>query len=150
MILDSLRSLDRYRNLSANMEQAVRFLQTADLTALPPGRVEISGDDVYANHFSYVTVPFSKELQFEAHRKYLDLHVPLSGCERIALAPVENLAETKALEEEDAVLYQGEAKDYLTLESGSFLLLYPEEGHLPKLISKAATNVDKLVVKIAL
>ena len=150
MILDTLRNLDRYRNLSANMEQAVKFLQTADLTALPHGRVEISGDDVYANHFSYETVPFSKDLQFEAHQQYLDLHVPLSGCEQIALAPVKDLAETKVLEDEDAVLYQGEAKDFLTLESGSFLLLYPEEGHLPKLIFKSATNVDKLVLKIAL
>ena len=150
MIFDTLCSLDRYRSLSANIERAVNFLQTADLTTLPSGRVEISGDDVYANHFSYETVPFSKELQFEAHRKYLDLHVPLSGCEQIALAPVKALTETKVLEDEDSVLYQGEAKDFLTLESGSFLLLYPEEGHLPKLISKSTAIVDKLVVKIAL
>lgn len=150
MIRDTLQNLERYRKLSQNMERAVDFLQTVDLTALPTGRIEISGDDVYANHFSYETVPLSSELQFEAHQRYLDLHVPISGCEQIALASAADLIETKILEDEDAVLYMGEPKDFLTLESGNFLLLYPGEGHLPKLISKTATKVDKLVLKIAL
>ena len=47
MIFDRLCNLDRYRGISPNIDRGIDFLQAADLTALPLGRVEIVGDEVY-------------------------------------------------------------------------------------------------------
>uniref|UniRef100_UPI0019533227 YhcH/YjgK/YiaL family protein n=1 Tax=Klebsiella aerogenes TaxID=548 RepID=UPI0019533227 len=45
----------------------------------------------YYNHFTYTTALISQASLFEAHERYLDLHIVLSGCEQVALAPVESL-----------------------------------------------------------
>ncbi len=148
MIYDKLQNLSRYRGLSPALDKVIHFLATTDLSSLPVGRIEIDGDSLYANHFSYDTVPFSKDLAFEAHNHCLDLHIDISGCERIGLTPIEKLTQTKALPQEDAVLFTGVPEATLSLNSELFLLLYPGEGHLPKLAEASAAHVDKLVVKI--
>ena len=51
MIYDKRAELARYFGLSPNLDAAIRFLQTTDLTALPMGRTEIPGGDIYYNHF---------------------------------------------------------------------------------------------------
>lgn len=149
MIFDRLCNLDRYRGISPNIDRGIDFLQAADLTALPLGRVEIVGDEVYGNHFTYTTTPLSQGAQFEAHQRYLDLHVILTGIEKVALAPVETLEETEVRADEDTIMYQGVPKDVLSLEQGAFLLVFPGEGHLPKLAADTSVDVNKLVLKIA-
>ena len=52
MIYDKRAELARYFGLSPNLDAAIRFLQTTDLTALPMGRTEIPGGDIYYNHFT--------------------------------------------------------------------------------------------------
>ncbi len=150
MIYDTLNHLDRYQGLSPAIDTAIRFLKSADLNHLPSGRVEISGDTVYANHFSYETAPFSSSSIFEAHQQYLDLHIVLSGQETVGLTPTDQLLNPDIQTDQDAVLYTGVPHESLSLSPGQFLLLYPGEGHLPKLIHETPCHVDKLVVKIAL
>lgn len=150
MIFDNLSNLDRYRGLSKNLDCGITFLQSADLSALPQGRIEIQGDDIYANHFFYTTAPFSVENLFEDHQKYLDLHVILDGKECFAISPVEDLEFVEFREREDSTMYRGMPKDEVSLSKGLFLLVYPKEAHLPKLLNEHPSEVDKLVLKIAL
>ena len=75
MIYDKRAELARYFGLSPNLDAAIRFLQTTDLTALPMGRTEIPGGDIYYNHFTYTTALISQASLFEAHERYLDLHI---------------------------------------------------------------------------
>ena len=150
MIYDKLCHLTRYRGISASLDCAIDFLLTADLSALASGRVDIDGDAVYGNHFSYTTAPYSQASLFENHQKYLDLHVVLRGCEDLAVAPVETLQQVEVLESEDSVLYTGHPDCMLPGEPGRFVVLFPEEAHMPKLARGAPSDVDKLVLKIAL
>lgn len=43
-------------------------------------RVQLKGDDVYATRFTYETVP-EEESFFEAHKKYLDIHIMVDSSE---------------------------------------------------------------------
>ena len=52
MIYDKRAELARYFGLSPNLDAAIRFLQTTDLSALPMGRTEIPGGDICYNHFT--------------------------------------------------------------------------------------------------
>ena len=148
MIYDKRAELARYFGLSPNLDAAIRFLQTTDLTALPMGRTEIPGGDIYYNHFTYTTALISQASLFEAHERYLDLHIVLSGCEQVALAPVESLDEAEVRADEDSPMYRGTPEYSVTLDQNRFLLVFPGEGHLPKLSDSVPMNIDKLVLKI--
>ena len=149
MIYGKLCETARYRGMSKLLDRGFDFLQSADLSALSLGKTEIQGDDLYCNHFTYTTAALSPDSLFEAHTRYLDLHIVLSGRERVGLTPVEALEEVEIRADEDSVLYRGAPQNTLTLEEGWFLLVFPGEGHLPKLIAEAPENIDKLVMKIS-
>ena len=150
MIYDTNTHIARYKGLCPHLDRAIRFIETADLAALPAGRTEIDGDTVFVNHFSYQTAPQTDASLYEDHAVYLDLHYPLAGAELVAVAPADTLREVERRPDEDAVLYAGGAGLALPLSAGSFLLVYPGEAHLPKLAAGAACTVDKLVFKIRL
>ena len=150
MIYDKIKNIGRYAGLSHNLDTAIAFLKETDLSTLEKGRTTIDGDNVYCNHFSYTTAPLSEECEFEEHIEYLDLHVIVSGSETIAVSPAEALTKDKILEDEDAILYKGNPKLLFPGDSSSFLLVYPGEAHLPKLVSGEPCNVDKIVFKIAI
>ena len=135
MIYDKLSEIARYRGLSENLDMGIRFLQSTDLFSLPMGRTEILGS--------------SQSSLMEAHERYLDIHIVLSGLEQVMVAPIETLTEVEIRADEDSIMYRGAPEYTFTLEPGRFLLVYPGEGHLPKLAPKAPEDVDKLVLKIA-
>ncbi|MGM9421621.1 YhcH/YjgK/YiaL family protein [Flavonifractor plautii] len=112
------------------------------------GGLEIPGGDIYYNHFTYTTALISQASLFEAHERYLDLHIVLSGCEQVALAPVESLDEAEVRADEDSTMYRGTPEYSVTLDQNRFLLVFPGEGHLPKLSDRVPMNIDKLVLKI--
>ena len=149
MIYGKLSETARYRGISKLLDKGFDFLRSADLSALPLGKTVIEGDDVYCNHFTYTTAPLAPDSLWEAHTRYLDLHIVLSGRERVGLAPIEALEEVEVRADEDSVLYHGAPRNILTLEEGWFLLVFPGEGHLPKLVAEAPEPIDKLVLKIS-
>lgn len=87
MIYDTLRNLSRYETLSPDFATAVQYLRATDLFQLPYGCTGIAGDRVFLNRFDYTTAVRAPKALFEAHERYLDLHIVLNGQEGIALAP---------------------------------------------------------------
>lgn len=150
MIFDKFSNLNRYCNISERLNCAVRFLQKTELSNLPVGRTEILGDELFLNHMIYTTTSKTEGSLFEAHQKYLDLHIILSGYETMAITPIEHLCTREFIASEDSILYSGDIFYSLPLKSGDFVLLYPGEGHLPHLIYKSPCRVEKVVVKIQL
>lgn len=150
MIYDKKSKISRYLGLSSNLDAAIRFIQTTDLAALPQGRTSIRGDSVFVNRFCYMTAEKANDSLYEDHAKYMDLHFPLSGSEFIAVEPSANLQEVEKRLSEDAVMYSGEVNLSLPVSDQEFLVVYPGEAHLPKLMNHQASSVDKLVFKIRL
>ncbi|WP_283674210.1 YhcH/YjgK/YiaL family protein [Butyricicoccus sp. Marseille-Q5471] len=148
MIYDKLSNLAHYIGLSPALDRTIAYLTRTDLSALPHGRTEIDGDTVYLNHFGYETSEKQADSLFEAHEAYLDLHIVLSGRERMAVTAVEKLSHAEDRLAEDAVMYTGEADYALPLAPGQFALVAPGEGHLPHLVLDVSCAVDKLVCKI--
>lgn len=148
MIYDKLTNLIRYKGLSQNLDTAIDFLLHCDLAQLQPGRNEVDGDEVFINHFGYVTAPKTAESLFENHVAYLDLHLIHEGEEKFLIAPAENLTETESRLSEDAILYVGEESLALPLTVKDFCIVYPGEAHLPKITDGEPTAVSKSVVKI--
>lgn len=148
MIIDLLVNAPQYEGLSPRIRQAFDFLQQTDLAALALGIHEIDGRALYASVQTFSTHPLA-EGGWEAHRRYLDLHYVIEGAERIGYAPAGSLSPGAYDAENDFMLLSGEAGALVPVPSGAFMLLWPNEAHMPGLAMDEPAMLRKVVVKIA-
>jgi biofilm protein TabA len=153
MIVAKLENLAGQMAPTSPLLQALNFLERLLQGAeLPDGKVEIDGENVFAFLQSYQTTTPGETIVCEAHRKYIDVQYVVAGEEFIAWAPIEDLAVTKAYDEAgDAWLGTVPASGctFVRLEAGQLALLYPTDGHAPRLATGAPAPVKKIVVKVA-
>ena len=148
MICDRLENLPNSAPLAPEAWPAiVEFLGKCGAGEAGIGRNELQGDKLFVNVQSYDTKPFNGE-KLEYHRRYADLQLLLAGKETLYYAPAGTPATTPYDEAGDYGFNKvpGDALP-LPLEVGNFVLLLPEEGHLPG-VGDGGT-VIKAVVKIS-
>lgn len=147
MILSDLSQSSRYEKLHSAFPKVFQYVKSHNLLNAELGKIEIDGDKVFIINSEPECL--SKENQvLEYHRKYLDIHILLSGEETIGW---KNLAdckqEKKAFDEEnDYGLYDDKPTTYVTLQPNQFAIVYPEDAHAP-IIGEG--KIRKLVVKIS-
>ena len=146
MIVDELKNAHQYRGLSARIARGIDYLCNADLAALAPGTYEID-ETMQARVLEYPSRTPEKGV-WEAHRKFLDLQYIVEGAERIRWAPTSLLTPGEYDEAKDFWRFEGEG-DAVTVPAGSFMLLWPADGHMPCLAVDQPAPVKKVVVKIA-
>lgn len=126
------------------IQKAIDCIRSGKLDELAPGRHELF-DGAYVNIFEYQT---KAESLFEAHRKYIDIHYLIRGCETIRIAGVNEIhVEKEYDEEDDCLLGLAEGKPYLMRE-GDYMVVLPEEAHLPGLAVGTPESVKKAVLKV--
>ena len=136
-----------YRGIHPNLDLALERLTEEFLASVGSERVEIKGGEVYATRFTYQTLP-EEETFFEAHRKYLDIHLMLEGSERVEIAPPAELTEFDRVEENDFYAYRGEGHYKLVLSPGDFLVVFPGDAHRIKTQVDGPQEVAKAVFKV--
>ena len=146
MIYTKFKNLHRYLGISEAMDTAIRHIQSADLTQLNKGRNVVDGDQVFINRFDYQTMPQEQAI-WEGHIQYGDIHVLLSGQEKIGVTNVDMLKETVRKPEEDFVGFEGEVETWLPMTTEDILIVYPEDIHMVKVINGESTLVEKACYK---
>lgn len=146
MIYTKLKNIERYLGLSDSLDTAIRYLLTADLTKLTKGRNEIDGDQAFINRFDYNTMT-PEEAIWEGHLQYGDIHVLLSGQEKIGVTNVEMLTETVRKVEEDFCGFEGEVQSWFPMTTEDILIVWPEDIHKVKVIHGESTLVEKACFK---
>lgn len=145
MICDSLEHLKRYQGLNKNLDTAIDYLQTHDLAALPDGRTEVDGDNVFINMMD-ATLHSDHGFHPEYHKTYADLQIDITGGEGwgYATAPGEEVGTFTG-----DIGFQN-SPDAVTgsLGEGRFVLFFPGELHKPGVARPECTKVRKAVVKI--
>ena len=136
-----------YRGIHPNLDLALEHIQPEFLGRVGGQRVELRGSDVYATRFTYETVP-DEESFFEAHKKYLDIHIMVEGSEGVEIAPPAELAEFDRVEANDFYAYRGLAHHKLTLSPGEFLVVFPNDAHRIKMCLEQPETVSKVVFKV--
>lgn len=145
MILDKLTRAGDYRGLHPRLDRALALLRPDFLESLGDEPVSLEGEALYVTRFCYETLP-REETFFEAHRRYLDIHVMLCGQERVELAAPENL---RLFEQQgDFWGLRGEAEQSLLLRPGDFLVAFPGDAHRIKIAAPAPATVSKAVFKV--
>ena len=148
MIYTKRNNLHRYLGISEAMDTAIQFLQTADLRTLVKGRNEIDGNQVFVNRFDYQTMPREQAI-WEGHIQYADIHVLLSGREKIGVTNVNMLTETTRKPEEDFVGFDGEVMSWFPMTTEDILIVFPEDIHMVKVMDGESTLVEKACFKVA-
>ena len=147
MIYTSYERLQRYEGISPALDTALRYLSTADLNRLVPGRNEVDGDEVFINRFDYDTLP-EDTAAWEGHEQYADIHVLLSGQERIGVTDASRLTATQHKPEEDFIGFDGPVDTWFAMEPGRVLVVFPEDVHKVKVQLGGSARVQKAVFKV--
>ncbi len=151
MIVTDIKRIVHQLAMKPALQKAIDFLLRQDIHHLADGKVDIDGDRVFAIVQRYETMMTDVPL-FEYHRKYIDVQYVVSGEEVIGWAPVERMRITEAYDMDKDICFGTVSEGQWTpllLRAGQLAVLYPEDGHAPKLAAGAPSPVMKIVVKVA-
>ena len=152
MVTDNINNAHLYYSIHKNFKTAFEFLRNYDPENVPPGKYEIDGSEVYAMVQNYQPKP-QKDGKWEAHRKYIDIQYVAGGSELMGYAYAGNLEVSKEYDADaDYLLFDGSGS-FLSMNTGTFMILYPGDAHMPCLEISEDTGVqtvDKIVVKVLL
>jgi len=147
MIFDRLTNARIYAPLGHGIARALQYLEQTHLGALESGRHEIEGASLYVVASEYSTKE-PADGRWEAHRRYIDLQYVVRGTERIGHAMVDQLEAGPYDEQKDVMSLSGSGQ-FVTLEAGDFMILWPHDAHMPGIALDSPAPVKKIVVKIA-
>lgn len=148
MIYDKIDNLEIYAGISEDIRLGLEWLRNVN-PDIEKGVFELS-PRVKAIVSEYTTKEVN-ENGYEAHREYIDIQYLLKGSEKICCLPLEYLKETKAYKKDvDAAFYaESDIKPQeMVIGNGYFAVFYPQDGHMPGIISDESGVVMKVVIKI--
>ena len=145
MIFAKLTDAADYRGIHPRLDRVIDCLNEEFLHQVGTQTQKLEDDLLYVTRFDYETIPL-EEAFFEAHKKYLDVHLMLQGEERVDISHPDVL--TLFDHKDDFYAYQGEAEQTLLLTPGSFLVVFPGDAHRIKVQVRGPENVSKVVFKL--
>ena len=145
MIFAKLTDAADYRGIHPRLDRVIDCLNEEFLNKVGTQTQKLEDDLLYVTRFDYETIPL-EEAFFEAHKKYLDVHLMLQGTERVDISHPDVL--TLFDHKDDFYAYQGEAEQTLLLTPGSFLVVFPGDAHRIKVQVEGPENVSKVVFKL--
>lgn len=146
MIIDKLNNCSRYNCLHKFFKPAFDFLTTNNLADYEEGRYDILKDEVYLMVSNAVGRGKAKS-SLEAHRKYIDIQVALSGEDLLGYKPLlECKTEKNPYDpDKDCIFFKDKSNFWFKLKQGEFAIFFPEDGHAPL---AGVSLVKKAVVKV--
>lgn len=149
MIYDSIENAHIYMGSSKDLDLTLNYLCQTDFAKMSAGRYELDGDRVYVMIQDYETTSPDDE-RWEAHQNYADVQFLFLGREDIGVAPRKSLIPvTEYNKAEDCTFMRGHGA-LIELNPGYFVVLWPDDAHMPGRTLKDAETVRKVVIKIKL
>ena len=145
MIIAKKEHARDYLGIHPRLDEVLDRLNDGFLSTVGPETMPLEGDALYVTRFTYETLPL-EDTFFEAHRRYLDVHLMVAGEERVELASPGGLELFE--HRDDFYAYRGAAEQSLILRPGSFLVVFPEDAHRIKIQVNGPETVSKVVFKV--
>ncbi len=141
LVQDKEKLISLYPHIEAVFD--LKYLQ-----ALPFGKTEI-------NEYSFcIKTEYNmrncEEQFFESHRKYIDIHITLSGFEHFAITPIDKLVKTRDYnKKEDSIIYDRNSKidKIFCIQENELVIFGVNDGHMSA-FGDPQTNVKKVIVKV--
>ena len=146
MILDSLKNKAQYAALHPRFQTVFDFIDNNDVAALPCGRHDIDGDNLFVNVMDIELKP-DHEAALEVHNRYIDIQIMIGEQERYGWSercdchtPREEFNT-----ERDVQFFNDKPQTIFALNQRQFAIFFPEDAHAPML---GEGKVRKLIFKL--
>ena len=152
MIVTTFKDCKRYAGICTKLDRAFSWLQNTDVSKLPMGKTEIEGNEIYANHSTFTSLPRS-EAKWEVHHTHLDIQIVLKGHELMDITPRDLTSPVGQYNKEaDYQQVNGSISQTVHMVPEQMTIVFPEDAHRPAIHGdeKTAQIIEKLVIKIAL
>ena len=128
------------------LQQAIQTIESINLDTIANGTYQVA-DDFYYNVFEYEPKPES-EIEYEAHRKYIDIQAVAKGIDKLMVTDVKDLALSVDYNaDKDVAFYKNSPNQSCTiLRPGSIVVLYPKDAH--KSVRVQGGIIKKIVGKL--
>ena len=143
MIYGTVENFTQYLRINPHFATAFHFLRNVDLTSLDPGKHEIDGENVFAFVIKGEGKP---DVKLEGHQKYIDLHVTITGKDRIGWKDASSCTlEGEFNVEDDYVFFTDPPLFWMEVPEDHFALFFPQDAHAPL---GGEGKIHKIVLKI--
>jgi YhcH/YjgK/YiaL family protein len=146
MIHDSLNNAAICFSLNPRFQKAFEYILNNDLSKVAPCKITLEGDNLY---LSVAEIDGKKKdaAKVEAHKKYIDIQVVLSGQETMGWASIEHCKEEIDFYNpvKDIIFYKEKPTSYMTVNPGEFAIFFPEDGHAPAI---GDGPIKKIIIKV--
>lgn len=138
----------KQENRDQVIQKCIDFLKANGGAEIALGKHFIENSDIYVNVSEYTTKQL-EDCGWEAHKKYADLQVLLSGEEYIFVADIEKTKIGAYREEKDYLECSAELGEAVKVNKDTCVLLLPEDAHMPGVcVDRKPMDVKKAVFKI--
>ncbi|MDD3334460.1 MAG: YhcH/YjgK/YiaL family protein [Eubacteriales bacterium] len=147
MILDRWDKALCYLGISPELDMALRMLHDLTPQQLEVGKkIQLDSDKVFYSTNEITLSP--RAPRFEFHQKYIDIHVPITGTETIALCAADSQPKDTPFDtEKDMGLFEGQPLYTVTVPAGWFCLCMPGDAHVP-CMGEEGHAIVKMIVKV--
>ncbi|MCC4085369.1 YhcH/YjgK/YiaL family protein [Enterococcus faecalis] len=147
MIITERSDFRKYASINPYFSKVCDFLENTDLKNLEDGKIDIDGDNVFANCMTYVADGIQGQ-QFETHKKYLDIHLVILNTEAMAVSSLSNSKLKVEFDaQKDIGFYDSNEYQMVILTESNLLVTFEEDLHQPK-VRINDYPVKKLVIKV--
>ncbi len=134
MILLDLKDIDRFKHLDSKslIYEALKWTAEHVNDTFEKGSIMIADGQVKVNKEEVAMMPPEKKM-LEAHKKFIDIHIPLSEDEYMGwshISYLKNIIEQYD-EEKDIEFYGDAAQNIFKVARHQAVIFFPEDAHAP-------------------
>ena len=149
MILSDIKDAWRYRNISPMIADAIDWLLGQSPDSFHKGTYTIccrDGREMIAKCEEPDLLPREKAT-LEAHRRFIDIQVPLKRTESMGWVPVCSLKHPRESynADSDIAFFGDSAHSIVHVKVGQLAIFFPEDAHAPNI---GLGNHRKLIIKV--
>lgn len=134
MILDSVKSFEKYKTLVPGFDKIYDFIRKNNLNELCEGRHEIDGNRIYCTIAAGELKGVEPEnCPLEIHDSYIDIHILIDGSETIGFKD-RCLCDDSAAKydsDNDIAFLPDTPDNYVSLGTNNFIVVFPSDAHAP-------------------
>ena len=146
MIIDNLTNAEKYIALHKDFKLVFDYLKNNNLETMNCAKnIQLRGEEVFFNLDEYETKQTQK---LEAHKKYIDIQVVITGEEYMGYTNIDNTTVTEEYDKNRDVMFLDGNVDKVLATNKNFIIFYPEDAHMPALSVTEPKKVKKAIFKI--
>lgn len=148
MILGSLKNTSTAEKIHPLFKIAFEYIKAMDFITMPAtiSNIELEGTNLFLSVSEYQGK--TKEgAKMEAHKKYIDIQIPIVGTEQMGWLDIEKCTNVLSPydSKKDLVFFNNPTNSYIPVAPGEFVIFFPEDGHAPGI---GEGYIKKVVVKV--